>query len=237
MEGYINYDGVFYKSIGASELVVGGMELEDRLFEKVESISSEGIESVFIKADCCSYVFNTSKTNSFNIRLHGKTMSNKDPDYTIIVKNNSINITVSDNRIKRSGFMGEIILEISIPNELKLLDATTQNGYIIVKDGVTAENITLSSSNGKIECYGIFKQIFALTQNGPIKVFISAKCDLQVVLNSKNGDVEFQLRNVYTYDVRFFIKHGSVKNYFFPTRGGYEVTGRVSAKNGNIIVG
>lgn len=236
----ININGVNFSGCGSFSITNGvfisswGMFGNSQKFDEKKELRADNVDRVTIKSDSTDILVTASDTDTVTAHFYGEAITDKKP--TLNISKNVQEIVV-ELTIGGSLMSNGLTLSVNIPKQtFKALNATSYNGSITIKDGISAKKVKLNTYNGAVKCEGSFAEIYASTYNGNTTLYINAKNDVEIDANSHNGNVTVELQNISTSNISTFTKNGSTRNRFRITNGGHTAYGRVVSHNGNVTV-
>ncbi len=226
-------------------------------FDKVETVSLEGIDEIYISSNANVIVSATTQKEA-RVRIHGTTSSNYlldafvtqiDKTLRVRAKRNDSNAADSEkgknktvneeNEGDESKFANNtfvnITLEIEIPVDFnwRKIKVKNSNGEIILKAKVSADEIEVLNKNGNISISSTFKDLAVDSKQGDIQIKANAVSDMNVTISCYNGTVHLNVANMKNSYLKFQVEGGTLiqPNY----DGEYNIHGVVRINNGYLF--
>ena len=201
-------------------------------FDEKRIMRSDGIDCVTINSNVNVTVI-ASNINVIEAHFHGEV--NVDNKPTLNIKKNGREVFVTLN--VTGNILGNLTLTVNIPQKkFDMINITSHNGSLSVKDGVLVDMLRLSTYNGDVESDCNFNEITATTHNGDADIYIDAETNVNIEASSHNGNVSIELQSISTSNIYASTRNGKVRNRFRAKNSGYTAYGQANSYNGNITV-
>lgn len=206
---------------------------EPEKIDEQKSTSANSISRIVVNCDCANVQMKVANTNSVNAHFFGQVTTDGTTKFDVSTSGSEIRITV---KLTGNSINSDLHLHIDIPARMfETIDVKSENGNIIISEGVSSRKLKLKSTNGNVESYAIFEDIKAKSMNGNTEVYVYANSDVELDVSSMNGNAIVELHNIAYCNLSTSSMNGSVRNRFHATTG-YTADGEVSSMNGNVRV-
>lgn len=215
-------------------LIIGGGNFSNgdpKEIDEKKSTSANGISRITVNSDCVNVQVNVADTNTIDAHLLGQVTTDGTTEFDISTFGSEVKITVNLTGISMNS---NLHLYINIPAIMfDTINVKSQNGNIIIFEGVTVRKLKLKSTNGNVKSNAVFEVIKASSMNGNTKVYVNANSDVELDVSSMNGNAIVELHNISCCNLSTSSMNGSVHNCFQATTG-YTAGGEVSSMNGTV---
>ena len=206
---------------------------EPKKIDEQKSTSANSVSRIVVNCDCANVQMKVANTNSVNAHFFGQVTTDGTTKFDVSTSGSEIKITV---KLTGNSINSDLHLHIDIPARMfETIDVKSENGNIIISEGVRSRKLKLKSTNGNVESYAVFEDIKAKSMNGNTEVCVYANSDVDLDVSSMNGNAIVELHNIARCNLSTSSMNGSVRNRFHATTG-YTADGEVSSMNGNVRV-
>lgn len=202
-------------------------------FDEKKSVRTDNVHRITVKCNVADVIMTAKNTDVIEAHFHGDAVVGDTPTFNISKNGREVIVMLNID----GSIMGNLALNVNIPTRVfELLNITSHNGNISVKEGVSAETIQLDTHNGDVESDSNFTKLYAVTHNGDVDISINAKSDVGIEASSHNGNVSVELQNIATNNIYTSTYNGNTKNRFRGKNGEYTANGQAKSYNGNVTV-
>ncbi len=206
---------------------------EPKKINEKKSASANSISRITVNCDCANVQMNVANTNSVDAHFFGQVTTDGTTEFDVSTFGSEVKITV---KLTGNSMNSDLNLLINIPARMfEMITVKSENGNIIISEGVTTKKLKLKSTNGNVESSAIFEDIKANSMNGNAEVYVNANSDVELDVSSMNGNAIVELHNISRCNLSTSSMNGSVRNRFHASTG-YVADGEVSSMNGNVRV-
>lgn len=214
-------------------IMSGGTSSNSQKFDEKKSVRANNVDRITVKCNTANIIITAENTDVIEAHFHGEAVVNNPPTFNISKNGSEVIVMLNID----GGIIGNLTLTVNIPTRtFELLNITSHNGDISVKERVSAKTIRLDTHNGDVESDSNFTKLSAITHNGDVDVYINAKSNVEIEASSHNGDVSVELQNIATNNISTSTNNGNTKNRFHGKNGGYTANGQARSYNGNVTV-
>lgn len=206
---------------------------ESKKIDEKKSTSANSISRITVNCDCADVQMNVANTNTIEAHFFGQVTTDGTTKFDVSTFDREVKITV---KLTGNSMNSNLHLHIDIPARMfETIDVKSENGNIIISEGVSVKRLKLKSTNGNVESNAVFENIKANSMNGNTEVYVNANSDVELDVSSLNGNAIVELHNISRCNLSTSSMNGSVRNRFHATTG-YTADGEVSSMNGDVKV-
>lgn len=204
--------------------------VKEKRVEKNPEIKNVVIESTYTDVELCPL----KATNDIQLVLYGKARKNDNIEIeTSIVSDEVLFIKVKHqneevNRVK-------LYVELPQKRDFDNISVKTDFADITLKEGISAEKISLCSNSGDVETKADARKTKIKSHSGNVKFYTNPVSDIEVSITSAFGDIVTNFKNISILQVETKTD-GMVSNYFKEYPSGYKADVKITSIVGDIKI-
>lgn len=204
--------------------------IKEKRVEKNQEIKNVVIESTFSDVVICPL----KATNDIQVVLYGRTRKNDQIQLeTEIVSEGVLFIKVKNQNEEVNGV--KLYVELPRKRDFDNISVKTDFADITLKEGISAEKISLSSNSGDVETKADARKTKIKSSSGNVKYYTNPMSDIEVAITSAFGDIVTNFKNISTLQLETNTD-GMVSNYFKEYTSGYKADVKITSIIGDIKI-
>lgn len=200
----------------------------ERKSEEVGNIEKVTINSTFAKV-------NVTVSSSSKVEAHLYGEANLDKELKLVVQRelNKIKIVV---QYEGNCYGGNLKLDVAIPKYLKTIIIKTVSAGVELSREVSAQDIKVDTTSGKIKSYATFKMANIVTISGDVNLNIVANQDILIETSTTSGKVSVDFSNIKNIKLSAKTVSGKVMNFHKADNNGYNAVVEISTISGKVYI-
>lgn len=212
------------------------LESKTKLIKEKRVEKNPEIENVVIESTYTDVVISPLKaTNDIQLILYGRARKNDKIEIeTSIVADGVLFIKVKNQNEEVNG----VKLYVELPQNRYFNNVSVKTDYadINVKEGILAEQISLTSNSGGIKTKADTTKTKIKSKSGNIKFYANPMNDIAVAISSSFGDIVTEFKNISALQLDEKTEEGMVSNLFKANPSGYKAEAEIKSIIGDIKI-
>lgn len=231
------FDGnVFSGSVviqNGNVIVNGGGRGELKKYNERKIEEAGNIEKVTVRSTFAKVNVSVSMSSKVEAHLHGEANLDKELKLVVQTKLNEIKIVV---QYEGNCYGSDLKLDVAIPKYLKTITIKTVSAGVELSEEVSAQDIKVETTSGKVKSYATFKKANISTISGPVNLNIVANQDISLKTSTISGKISVDFSNVKNINLSASTVSGKVMNCHEADNNGYNAVVDISTISGKVTI-
>lgn len=210
-------------------------ESKTKLIKEKRVEKDPNIKNIVVESTYSDVVISPSKgTNDIQLLLYGRARKNDNIEIeTSIICDGILFIKVKNQNEE----VNSVKLYVELPEKrcFDNISVKTDFADINIKEGISAEQISLTSNSGSIKTKADAPKTKIKSSSGNVNFYADPMSDIEVAIMSSFGDIETNLKNISTLKLETKTD-GMLSNYFKEYPSGYKADVKIASIIGYIKI-